>query len=203
MDELQAIGINALYLLALINPISKVSILTALMREKDEPRFVSLTNKSSFVAVCILLGTMIVGDFLLRSVFRVDLYSLRLAGGIVVFWVGLNALRRGIFFENEAHAGIEDMALVPLACPMIAGPATIAACIGLRVNHGVLNSALSMLLALGINHVIMLFSPHIGRALNRLNILGALIRITGLIVMTIGTQMAFDGLAEWFKANHL
>jgi multiple antibiotic resistance protein len=201
MDELQSIGINALYLLALINPISKVSILTALLREDRDPRFLALTNKSSFVAVCILLGTMIVGDFLLRSVFRVDLYSLRLAGGAVVFWVGLNALRRGVFFENEAHAGYEDMALVPLACPMIAGPATIAACIGLRVNYNLVNATLSMLLALGINHVIMLFSPHIGRVLNRLNILGALIRITGLIVMTIGTQMALDGIAAWLKAQ--
>jgi hypothetical protein len=39
MDELQVIGINALYLLELINPISKVSILTALMPEKQDPRF--------------------------------------------------------------------------------------------------------------------------------------------------------------------
>lgn len=203
MDELQTIGINALYLLALINPISKVSILTALMPEQQDPRFNALTNRSSFLAVGILFGAMIVGDFLLRSVFRVDLYSLRLAGGVVVFWVGLNALRRGVFFENDAHTGIADMALVPLACPMIAGPATIAACIGLRVQYGVFNSTMSMLLALSVNHVIMLLSPYIGRALQRSNILGALIRITGLIVMTIGTQMALDGLAGWLKAQHL
>jgi multiple antibiotic resistance protein len=203
MEEVQSIAVNALYLLALINPISKVSILTALMREERDPRFLGLTNKSSFVAVCILLGTMIVGDFLLRSVFRVDLYSLRLAGGVVVFWVGLNALRSGIFFENESHAGYEDMVLVPLACPMIAGPATIAACIGLRVNYGLFNATISMLIALGVNHLIMLFSPHIGRILKRLNILGALIRITGLIVMTIGTQMALEGIASWLKAQSL
>jgi multiple antibiotic resistance protein len=203
MDELQTIGINALYLLALINPISKVSILTALMPEKEDPRFRSLTNRSSFVAVCILFGAMIVGDFLLRSVFRVDLYSLRLAGGVVVFWVGLNALRRGVFFENDAHTGIADMALVPLACPMIAGPATIAACIGLRMQYGVFNSTMAMLLALSVNHIIMLLSPFIGRVLNRSHILSALIRITGLIVMTIGTQMALDGLAGWFKAQQL
>ena len=203
MDELQTIGINALYLLALINPISKVSILTALMPGKPDPRFNALTNRSSFLAVFILFGAMIVGDFLLRSVFRVDLYSLRLAGGVVVFWVGLNALRRGVFFENDAHTGIADMALVPLACPMIAGPATIAACIGLRVQYGVFNATLSMLLALSVNHVIMLLSPFIGRALQRSNILGALIRITGLIVMTIGTQMALDGIAGWLKAQQL
>jgi multiple antibiotic resistance protein len=203
MEELQSIGINALYLLALINPISKVSILTALMPGERDERFYSLTTRSSFVAACILFGAMIVGDFLLRSVFRVDLYSLRLAGGAVVFWVGLNALRRGVFFEHDPNAGIADMALVPLACPMIAGPATIAACIGLQVQYGVFNSTMAMLLALGVNHVIMLFSPFIGHMLNRSHILSALIRITGLIVMTIGTQMALDGIAGWLKAQHL
>lgn len=201
LGTMETVMINALYLLAVINPISKVSILTGLMSEERDPRFIALATKSSYVAALILFGAMVVGDLLLRSIFRVDLYSLRLAGGVVVFWVGLNALRRGIFFENEAHAGIDDMALVPLACPMIAGPATIAACIGLRVQHGVFMATLAMALALAMNHVIMLFSPHIGRVLKRSNILGALIRITGLIVMTIGTQMALDGIAAWLKAQ--
>jgi multiple antibiotic resistance protein len=203
MNDLATIGINALYLLALINPISKVSILTALPPEQRDPRFLSLAAKSTLVAAGILFGAMIVGNFLLRSVFRVDLYSLQFAGGVVVFWVGLNALRRGVFFEHEANAGIEDMALVPLACPMIAGPATIAACIGLRAQHGLLMPTAAMLLALGINHVVMLLSPSIGRALGRYNILSALIRITGLIVMTIGTQMALDGISSWLDGKHL
>jgi multiple antibiotic resistance protein len=203
MNELAAIGINALYLLALINPISKVSILAALPMEQRDARFRSLAAKSSLVAAGILLGAMIVGDFVLRSVFRVDLYSLRLAGGVVVFWVGLNALRSGVFFEHEPHAGIADMALVPLACPMIAGPATIAACIGLRAQHGLFMPTMAMLLALAVNHTLMLLSPAIGRALDRFNILSALVRITGLIVMTIGTQMALDGISAWIAAKRL
>ena len=56
-----------------------------------------------------------------------------------------------------------------------------------------------MLTAITINHIIMLLSGPIGRALDRFNILGAIIRVTGLIVMTIGTQMTLDGLADWLK----
>lgn len=203
MTDLVLIAINALYLLALINPISKVSILSALPSEQRDARYFSLAAKSSMVAASILFGAMIVGDLVLRSIFRVDLYSLKLAGGVVVFWVGLNALRRGVFFEHESSAGIQDMALVPLACPMIAGPATIAACIGLRAQHGILMPTIAMLLALSCNHIIMMFSPSIGRALSRFNILSALIRITGLIVMTIGTQMALDGISAWIAAGHM
>jgi multiple antibiotic resistance protein len=203
MNELETIGINTLYLLAMINPISKVSILAALPSEQRDARFFSLAAKSSLAAAGILFGAMVVGDLVLRSIFRVDLYSLRLAGGVVVFWMGLNALRHGVFFEHDARAAIEDVALVPLACPMIAGPATIAACIGLRAQHGLFMPTIAMLLALGINHIIMMLSSSIGRLLGRFNILSALIRITGLIVMTIGTQMALDGLAAWFSAKHI
>ncbi len=203
MNELAIIGINTLYLLALLNPISKVSILVALPPEKRKGRFLSLISKSSMVAAGILLGAMIVGDLFLRSVFRVDLYSLQLAGGVILFWVGMNALRRGVFFEHDSGAGFQDMALVPLACPMIAGPATIAACIGLHAQHGILIPTAAMLLAVAINHTIMMFSSSIGRLLAHFNILGALIRITGLIVMTIGTQMALDGIWAWIAAKHL
>lgn len=203
MDELLTVAVNALYLLALINPVSKVSILAGLPADQHDARFRSLAARSSLVAAGILFGAMIVGDFVLRTVFRVDLYSLRLAGGVVVFWVGLNALRHGIFFEQEAQTSVEDMALVPLACPMIAGPATIAACIGLRAHDGPVRATLAMLAALAVNHAIMLLSPRIGRMLDRHNLLSALVRITGLIVMTIGTQMALDGLAGWLAAHRV
>lgn len=203
MGSVELIAVNGLYLLALINPISKVSILIGFPSKDGEERFSSLATKSSTAAACILFGAMIVGDWLLRSVFRVDLYSLRLAGGVVVFWVGLNALRHGVFFEHDAHARFESIALVPLACPMIAGPATIAACIGLRAQQGVLVSTLAMLVALGVNHAIMLYSRRLGSLLDRFNILGALVRITGLIVMTIGTQMGLDGVSAWLDARHL
>lgn len=201
MDHLTTIAVNVLYLLALINPISKVSILSALPQGELKEPFARLAAKSTLAAAGILIGAMIVGDFILRSVFRVDLYSLRLAGGVVVFLMGLNALRHGRFFEREPDTKIDSLALVPLACPMIAGPATIAACIGLRTQDEALHAMAAILLALGANHVIMLFSQAIGRALTRFNLLGAIIRITGLIVMTIGTQMALDGIAGWMAVR--
>ena len=189
--------VTTLYFLALINPVSKVSVLAVLSSEHERAAFMRVTAKASLVAGGILLGSMIFGDFILRTVFRVELHSLRLAGGAVLCWVGFNALRKGVFFEQETRARFEDVALVPLACPMIAGPATIAACIALRAREGFVVPGLSILFAVALNHVVMAFSRQIGSALGRFNLLGALVRLTGLIVMTIGTQMALDGISAW------
>ena len=116
---------------------------------------------------------------------------------MVLVWVGFNALRNGVFFERPSQSELEDIALVPLACPMIAGPASITACIGLTARDGLVVTTVAMLIAVAANHVVMLCSRPIHAALFRFNILGALIRITGLIVMTIGIQMALDGVTAW------
>lgn len=198
MKMLLQIGVNALYLLAMINPVSKVAVLSALSGGQGRRRdFRSLAGRSSLAAAGILFGAMVAGDFVLRSMFRVEFHSLRIAGGAVLFWVGFNGLRRGVFFEQGTPASFEEMALVPLACPMIAGPATIAACIDLRAHEGLLITTAAMLIALGANHCIMLMSSPIERGLARYNILGALIRLTGLVVMTIGIELVLDGITTW------
>lgn len=200
-DILARIAVDSLYILALINPISKVSVLSAMTTGGEgAAELKAVTARSSQVAGGILVGSMVFGDLLLRNVFQVQLHSLRLAGGIVLFWVGLHALRRGVFFEHDTQSRFRDLAIVPLACPMIAGPAAIAACIALRARDGLFVPVAAVAVALLANHATMRLAKPIAAVLSRFNILGALIRITGLVVMTIGTQMSLDGIAEWIAA---
>jgi multiple antibiotic resistance protein len=113
MQEIAAdIFTNALYLLALINPISKVSVLSFLASKDQRKELRNVTTRSSVVAALILVGAMVCGDFVLRSVFHVELHSLRFAGGFILFFVGFNALRKGVFFEQEAQNSFADIALV-------------------------------------------------------------------------------------------
>lgn len=189
--------INALYLLALINPVSKVSILSLFSSKEDVKEIVPVALKSSLIALGILLLIMIFGDFILRQIFHVELYSLNIAGGIVLFWVGFGALTKGVFFEHGTKMRFSDISIVPLASPMIAGPATITASLTLSIQDGLFLSSTAMLIAITINMFLMFLSRPIGNFLKKFNILGALIRITGLIVITIGVQMVFNGLSSW------
>ena len=75
--HMSEIAINGLYLLALINPISKVSVLSVLASEEQREGFRAVTTKSTIAAVGILFGAMVFGDFLLRTVFHVELYPWR------------------------------------------------------------------------------------------------------------------------------
>ena len=191
--------INTLYLVALINPVSKISILTVFMQKVEQKEISSIALKSTAVAFLILVVSMFAGNLILDKIFHVDFYSLKITGGFVLIWVGLGALRNGVFFEFNLQEKFADISLVPLACPMIAGPATITAVIALHINIGTIQTGVPLILAIFINYIFMKLSIPIGKILQKFNLIGALIRLTGLIVMTMGVQMILDGVSIWLK----
>jgi multiple antibiotic resistance protein len=139
------------------------------------------------------------GNFMLAKFFHIQIYAFKIAGGTVLFMRGLDALNKGLFFELNHKQKLEDMSIVPLASPMIAGPATITAAVSFPAQYGIPVTSLSIILAVCVNLLIMMLAPVITTHLIKQNIMGALIRITGLIVATIGIQMMLDGFRVFIK----
>lgn len=198
---IESVLTHAFYLLVLINPVSKICILSVFARDEPGEEMRGVATRSTGIAYAILLLVAVGGDFVLRRMFHVELYSLRVAGGIVLFVVGYKALSKGMFFEVDSQNRFGDLSIVPLACPMIAGPATITASLSMTAETGVPLFALAAGAALLMNLVLMLLAPAIGAALRRFNVLGALIRITGLVVATIAVQMIFSGVDQWLATH--
>ncbi|MDY0355766.1 MAG: MarC family protein [Sedimentisphaerales bacterium] len=187
---------TSLYFLALINPPSKVFLLSSMDPPYSRAELLKVSVTASSVALVILLLLSGIGHFILHEVFRVEIYSLQVAGGIVLFIIGLTAVRKGRFYEQDFH-GATDISIVPLAAPLIAGPGTITAAISFAATQGVAITALSLTAALAVNFLVMLMSVWIGRILERLHAFGPLIRITGLIVTAVAVQMTLSGLSQW------
>ena len=189
---------NTLYFLALINPVSKVLFLTAKKPAYTRQELFSLSIKATLVALLILSILSSFGNFLLVSVFHVEIYSLSVAGGIILFIIGLTAVREGKFFEeSQENQRTPDISIVPLAAPLIAGPGTMTAAISFASFNGTITTVICITLAVSINLVFMLLSFRINRVFEKLNATGPLIRITGLIVTAVAMQMIFTGCATW------
>ncbi|MBD3388654.1 MAG: MarC family protein [Candidatus Altiarchaeales archaeon] len=188
-----------LYILALINPISKVFIFSVLLKDNHYRDIRLIAIKSTLIAMAMLLASAAVGNLILHNVFHVDIYSLKIAGGLVLFYFGFQALTKGVFFEVGEQESLEELSIVPLASPMIAGPATITAVISFSPEYGFALTAAAMSLAVLINLSVMLCSRIIGSFLVNHNMMGALIRITGLIVATIAVQMTLAGVQTFLK----
>ena len=190
---------NSLYLLALLNPASKVMFLATYEPRLDRRRIWELAWKSSLAALIILAVLAGVGEVVLSKVFRVELYSLKITGGLVLFMIGWIAVREGRFINRKQHEqqqSFTDLSLVPLAAPLIAGPGTIAASISGTAQFGLPFMMVSLTLAIFVNFVVMLFAVGINRVLEKLHLLGPLIRLTGLIIAAVAVQMIIAGLRE-------
>jgi multiple antibiotic resistance protein len=185
-----------LVLLVLINPISKVFVIATLSRESPRWEIRHVVLKSSFIAMGILLLFGFTGNFILSRLFHVELYSFKLAGGFILALRGYTALNKGLFFELAQGQKLPDASVVPIASPMIAGPATITASVSLQSMYGLGSVLAAIVVVVLINMVVMLFSRQIGHSLDRFNLMGALIRITGLIVCTMGVQMMVNGILD-------
>ena len=139
---------------------------------------------------------------MLRRVFKVELYSLRITGGLILFMIGWTAVREGRFIQKQEHNlrdNFTELSLVPLAAPLIAGPGTIAAAISGTAEYGLKMTAVALTLAILVNFVLMLFSRPINRVLNSTHLLGPLIRLTGLIIAAVSVQMVITGLHECMR----
>lgn len=187
---------SLLILLVLINPLSKVFIIATLSRESPQWEINRVVLKSSLIAMAILLVFGLTGNFILAQLFHVQLYSFKLAGGFVLAVRGYTALNKGLFFELPEGQRLTDASVVPIASPMIAGPATITAAVSLQASYGSIHALPAIIAVVLINMGVMFFSRKIGESLSRYNLMGALIRITGLIVCTMGVQMMADGVGD-------
>lgn len=183
-----------LTLLALINPIQKVFVVVSLQENYTRPELRRIVNKATVTAIGVLLLFLLMGEAILGYVFNLKIYAFQITCGVVLFYNGFVGLQKGAFLTLDKNTRIEELIAVPIAIPMIAGPATITAVVTMPAVYGHWMTIGALLIALGINWVIMRNADRIGRFLERQNMMMPLIRITALIVAAIGLQMILNGI---------
>ena len=189
---------NALYFLAIINPVSKIFFLSGYEPKLNFRQVRELAWKSSAAAFLMLTAFSLLGKSILEKVFRIDPCALRITGGIVVFFIGWTAIREGKFFqqqENDMRNDFNELSIVPL----IAGPGMITIAISSTIEFGFAATAAALALAIAANFLFMLSSLSIENLLHRMHLMGPLIRLTGLFVAAVAVQMVLTGISEFSR----
>lgn len=190
----------SLFFIAVINPISKIAVMAVLPENATIKDVEQIAVRSTVAAFLMLVAFILTGSFILSEVFHVQLHSFQIVGGFVVFYYGFMALRNGVFFEFDPHKKLSDLSIVPIASPLIAGPATITAVISMTAQYSVVPVLIAISIALFVNLVIMILSRFIAKPLVRYNLLGVLIRIMGLFVASIGMNMMLSGATTFVRS---
>ncbi len=200
--EFEKIAEDVLYFLAVINPASKISFLAAINPPLSQRELLRVSLRSSLVAFGIFVVMALAGHFILEFVFRVRLGTLRVAGGLVMFMVGLQMIREGVGSggvptRHEGHSMADEITVVPLAAPLIAGPGTITVMISYAALRGPLPVCGYIFAAVFLNFLFMCSANWLGRFFARIGAMGAVMKLTGLIVAAIAMQMVLHGIGDW------
>ncbi|WP_096086888.1 MarC family protein [Agaribacterium haliotis] len=186
---------------AIMNPIANTAVFLGLCSNQgaDERRQIALRslNICFVIVVCFaLLGKLIF------DLFGISLLALRLTGGILIFVVGYQMLHGTSAKMHQQQQGQEhsDIAISPLAVPILAGPGTIATAMNYSAGgwQNVLGSILAFTCLCFITYIAFINSQRIVSKLGNGG-LAIVTRLMGLILAVIGMQMLIDGSDELYN----
>jgi len=198
-DELWAYFLASLVsIIIIINPISTVGIFLSLTKNERKEERHKIAFLSSLAAFCILFFFALTGFWIFQA-YSITIESFRIAGGIALLAIGLNML----FPKDEEHPRVhsDQIYIVPLAIPMASGPGAITTIVVLAGNAIELWHQFLLWVALffgcAVNYVVLRFSENIDQVLGKEGI-GAMIRIMGLLIASLGVQFIITGLRAAF-----
>ena len=162
--------------------------------------------KGTLLAAFILLLFALAGEKLLSN-FGISLAALRTAGGILLLLIGIDMVfvrssggTSTTSDETEEAETRQDIAVFPLALPLIAGPGAMGATILLMSNAGsnlILKATVigALLVILALTLVSLLLSTQIQRLLG-ITGMHVISRIFGILLTALAVQFIFDGIAQ-------
>ncbi len=188
------------------------------------PLFATMTNgmsagwrrrmafKSIAIATAILLAFAFGGAWLLAYL-HVTLDAFRIAGGALLFLIGVDMLfekraeRRderaeAVAAEHKAHPGVEDdISVFPLAIPLITGPGAIASIMLFFTDNPDPMSRAVILAGVGANIALCLGAFLLAGPISRLvgaTFAAVVTRIFGILLCALAAQFVVDGIIGAF-----
>ena len=193
MNELLSILSSALFMLIMIDPSDKILLVSLLREDFHIEDIRTLIVRANLIGFLLLFLFAVSGQIILQEIFHIDINALRVAGGFVLFKIGLEALESGGMLTLKREKNILALAAVPVATPLIAGPAAITTAITLTAEKGLVHATAAIFLAIVFTALTMFITLYLIKNVSKTT-LGVFIRIIGMFTMAIGAQMMVQGV---------
>jgi multiple antibiotic resistance protein len=199
-----AYAISALLtLFVVVDPVGLVPTFLAVTEDLPRQARRSVAVRASLIAGAVLIGTALIGDWLLHTL-SISLPAFRIAGGLLLFSIasemvfGVRLRRESREAEEAVEEHVRNIAAFPLAIPLLAGPGAITATVLLagRANGNLMLIAVLIgvvALVAAACFVAFLFAERIGRAIGLTGNI-VLSRLLGVLLAALAVQYVVDGV---------
>jgi MarC family membrane protein len=197
-------------LFSVLNPIGTVPIFVGLTQDDDKKERSRISLWTAIDVFIILIISYFVGQYVL-TFFGISLDALRIGGGLVIVSSGFSLLsgqiskKRGMNKTVQSDArSRNDIALTPLAMPMLAGPGSISLLIAFYQEHHrtdeMIITVMAVLSVAFMIFIILRSAHYLAKILGASGIV-AISRIVGFIVIAIGIQYIVSAVVNIIKGN--
>ncbi|WP_028867258.1 MarC family protein [Psychromonas arctica] len=183
---------------AIMNPIANTAAFAGLVGDKPKTEQIKIAAKALIITFIVILSFSLLGKAIFH-LFGITISALRITGGILVFLVGYHMLNgHGSKLHSAENKDETDVAVSPLAVPLLAGPGTIATAMNYSSSgeiSGILVTVSVFAVLCIITFICFIFSSNILAVIGKSG-LSIVTRLMGLILAVIGMQMVIVGITE-------
>ncbi|CAM4218157.1 MarC family NAAT transporter [Bordetella muralis] len=224
LDFLKLVGLGLFTLLPVANPLTSVTLLLALSRGYTREERNRQVDRATFYVAGIILVCFYAGNAIMTG-FGISIPGLRIAGGLIVAYIGFGMLFPDI---NQTEAAVQidmapnepavhidtphgphrppprDISFIPLALPGTAGPGTIALIISsastMHSEGGLrISEHLAVIVVAALVAAIFWICLRSAERIN--HVLGqsgidAISRVMGFLLICMGVQFGINGVFE-------
>lgn len=188
---------------AIMNPIANIPIFLGLVGGKNEVTKKTIAKNSTIAAFLIVAVFTILGKYIF-DLFGITIPAFKITGGILIFYVGFEMLmskKSSIKTTNNDDDNGNDIAISPLAIPLLAGPGTIVTAMNFvthatYVHIGIVLVVFAVMVLL--TYIAFILSDTIEKKIGS-NIIAVIGKLMGLILAIIGTGMLIAGIKLAFN----
>ncbi len=199
-----------------IDPPGCAPIYAGLTGDASARQIRSMAIRAVIIASAILLFFAVLGEQLLGSL-HIELDAFRIAGGIMLFVIALEMVfekrtqRREdraekVKAQNDQTPEVDDVAVFPMAMPMLAGPGAIASIMLLMARADGIEQSLAVLGALAAVMLLTLVALILAAPLMKLFGAGfeaIITRLLGVLLAALAAQFIIDGIIGAFDLKIL
>lgn len=192
-----------LTLFVVVDPIAMAPTFLVVTEGMPRASRQSVAVRASIIAGVILIGTALIGDWLLATL-EISLSAFRIAGGLLLFWIaaemvfGVRSQHEGEEAEQALEERVRNIAAFPLAIPLLAGPGAITATLLLATRAGgnmtLIGILIGVVLLIALScWVTFISAERISGLLGKTGNI-VLSRLLGVLLAALAVQYVVDGI---------
>ncbi|MGB9729645.1 MAG: MarC family protein [Thermoprotei archaeon] len=192
IEDILLIAAMTIQIYSVLNPISVVPFYITVTSNMNPDERKSLIKRSFLIVLGLLaLFSLVGGPFF--TLLNISISGLKFGGGVILMILAIDTLGG---FSRTKSMSEEDIAVVPLATPLLVGPGTITTLLILSSFHPIYLVFTSAIIAGLLSYVTLNVSHVLVRVLRKSGTV-ALARLMSIILAAFAADMIHSALVDW------